>query len=123
MVRLVRGTTNGDSFCSFVEECLLPQLQPLDGINPHRVVILDNCSIHHVSEAIKMIEEVRALVQIPPLYFPDFMPIELVFSKVKALLKTNEEQTEGMETSLLEAFLAITPQDCKGWISESGLYF
>lgn len=74
-VRLVRGTANGDTFCSFVEECLLPQLQPFDGINPHSVVILDNCSIHHVSEAVKMIGEVGAIVHFLPPYSPYFMLI------------------------------------------------
>jgi len=27
-----------------------------------------------------------------------------------------------METALLAAFATITPQDCRGWILESGLY-
>ena len=106
-VRLVRGTTNGDTFCCFVEECLLPQLQPFDGINPHSAAILDNYSIYHVSEAVKMIEEVGAIPHFLPPYSPDFMPIESTFSKVKALLKTNEEKTEDMETTLLEAFATI----------------
>jgi len=101
----------------------LPQLQPFNGVNPHSVVILDNCSIQHVSEAVKMIKEVGAIVHFLPPYSPNLMLIELAFSKVKALLKTNEEHTEDMETTLLHAFAAITPQDFKGWISESGLYF
>ena len=85
----------------------------------HSVVILDNCAIHHVSDAVQMIEEVGAIVHFLPPYSPNFMPIVVAFSKVKALLKTNEQQMEDTETALLAAFSMITPQDCKGWISES----
>lgn len=49
---------------------------------------IDNCSIHHVCEIIPMIEEVGSIVDLQP-YSPDFMPIELAFSKVKASLKTD----------------------------------
>ena len=32
------------------------------------------------------------------------------------------EEMADMEIALLEAFATITPQDCQGWISESGMY-
>ena len=61
-VKLVEGTSNGDTFYSFVEENLLPHLLPFNGSNPHSIVIMDNCSIHHVSGVVQMIEEVGAMV-------------------------------------------------------------
>ena len=118
-VKVVRGATNSDIFYSFVEERLLPCLLPFDGINPHSVVIMDNCSIHHVSEIVQMIEEVGSIVHFLPPYSPYFMP---AFSKVKASLKTDMQQNVDMETALLAAFATITPQDCQSWISESGLH-
>ena len=48
-VSIHSGTTNGDIFSEFVQKCLIPQLQPYDGINEHSVVIMDNCAIHHVA--------------------------------------------------------------------------
>lgn len=78
-VQVVQGTTNGEIFYKFVEEHLLPHLQPFNGINPHSVVIMDNCSVHHMTEIIQMIEEVGSFVQFLPPYSPDFMPIELAF--------------------------------------------
>jgi len=123
-VKLVEGTTNGDTFYNFVEECLLPHLLPFDGNNPHSIVIMDNCSVHHIGEVVKMIEEVGAIVHFLPPYSPDFMPIELAFSKVKTSLKMDGiEDVSDLETALLVAFATITPQDCQGWISESGLYY
>ena len=49
-VMTVKGTTNGDDFYTFVQAYLLPHLMPFNGVNPHSVVILDNCAIHHVVE-------------------------------------------------------------------------
>ena len=120
-VKVFRGATNSNVFYSFVEH-LLPCLLPFDGINPQSVVIMDNCLIYHVSEIVQMIEEVGSIVHFLPPYSPDFMPIELAFSKVKGSLKTGIQQDVDMETALLAAFATITPQDCQSWISESGLY-
>ena len=53
---------------------------------------MDNCSIHHLSNIVQMIEEVSAIVHFLPPYSPDFMPIELAFSKVKALMRNNEHR-------------------------------
>ena len=123
-VKLVEGTSNGDTFYSFVKENLLPHLLPFNGSNPHSVVIMDNCSIHHVSGVVQMIEEVGAMVHFLPPYSPDFMPIELAFSKVKTSLKMDGlEDAIDMETALLEAFTTITPEDCQGWKAQSGLYY
>ena len=47
-MRLVKGAVNGDEFLDFVERELLPTLMPFDGLNPNSIVILDNCSVHHV---------------------------------------------------------------------------
>ena len=55
-----------------------------------QIVILDNCSVHHVSGVASMITEVDALVHFLPPYSPDLNPIEECFSKVKSLLKSME---------------------------------
>ena len=89
-VSISTGTTNGDEFYTFVEKVLLPNLQPFNGINPHSVVIMDNCSIHHVPETVSMIEEVGAMVHFLPPYSPDLNPIEEAFSKVKSEIKNLE---------------------------------
>ena len=39
----------------FVQRTLLPTLLPFDGYNSNLVVIMDNCSIHHVPEVIELI--------------------------------------------------------------------
>ena len=126
-VKVVRGTTNGDTFYDFIQENLLPHLMPFNGeTDPHSVVIMDNCSIHHINEIVPMIQDVGAIVHFLPPYSPDFMPIELAFSKVKTTLKTLDwdmKDIDDVETILLTAFTAITPENCHAWISASGLYY
>ena len=56
----VRGNVNGNEFLHFVEKDLLPILMPFTGINPNRIVILDNCSVHHIPGVVSMITEVGA---------------------------------------------------------------
>lgn len=124
-VQTVRGTTDGDTFYSFVQTHLLSHLMPFNGTNSHSVVVLDNCTVHHVREVVKSIEDVGALVLFLPPYSPDFNPIEEAFSKVKAVLKSYDNSMEhisDIETLLLMSFLEITPEDCIGWINHPKIY-
>lgn len=116
------GSVDAEKFSNFVKDCLLPQLQPFSGTNARSVVILDNAAIHHVNGIVELIQSSGALVQFLPPYSPDLMPIEEMFSKVKSVLKSNEDRLEEMdiETALLAAFCTITPDDCRNWISHAG---
>ena len=120
----VRGSVNGDDFLKFIQRDVLPTLMPFNGQNPNSIVILDNCSIHHVSRVASMIIQVGALVHFLPPYSPDLNPINECFSKVKSPLKNNMETTfhDDLESHLLAAFSCVTPNDCKGWISDSTIY-
>lgn len=77
------GSVDGEKFCTFIERNLLPQLLPFNGINPRSVVIMDNAPIHHVDDAVQMIEEAGAFAICLPPYSPDLNPIEEAFSKLK----------------------------------------
>jgi len=79
---VVDGAVNGDVFEAFVEQVLVPDLRPGD------VVIMDNLSSHKRQRIRELIEDADArLVFLPP-YSPDLNPIELVFAKVKQLLRS-----------------------------------
>lgn len=115
-------TVNADKFRHFVDDALTPYLQPFNGINPNSVVILDNASIHHSENVVDTIQQTGALVQFLPPYSPDMNPIENAFSKVKSILKDNEELWADFdtETALTAALNSITPCDCRAWISHGG---
>ena len=124
-VKTVKGTTDGADFYSFVQKYLLPHLMPYNGVNPHSVVVLDNCSIHYIPEITKSISEVGALVHFLPPYSPDYNPIEELFSKVKTELKALDHElphVTDLETILLNSFTCVTEEDCHGWISDCEIY-
>jgi transposase len=79
---VVDGAINADVFEAFVEQVLVPTLRPGD------VVVLDNLSSHKRRRTRELIESAGAeLVFLPP-YSPDFNPIEMIFAKIKQLLRS-----------------------------------
>ena len=84
------GTINGDTFCDFIERCLVPILQPFNGTNQRAIVVMDNASIHHIDKVVRMIQMTGAIIRFLPPYSPDFNPLEESFAKMKAFLKANQ---------------------------------
>ena len=112
---------DGDTFYLFIQRTFLPNLLPFDGHNRNSVVVMDNCSIHHVPEVIELIRSVGAIVVFLPPYSPDFTPIEEMFSKIKSFLRQHEAVFEAAPTEVLSAgFNAVTEQDCIGWYRDCG---
>ena len=61
-------TFNGDIFMQFVEQSLIPVLQPIDGTNARSVVIMDNASVHHINSVEHRIHQTGAIVRfLPPI--------------------------------------------------------
>ena len=124
-LHIVRGGVNGDEFVEFVDKCLLPVLMPYNGVNPNSIVILDNCSIHHVEPVKRLINGVGAMVHYLPPYSPDYNPIEWCFSKVKQVISALELEMEAIEDIELIARIAfntVTPEDCQSWVEDCGIY-
>ena len=122
-VYLTEDNVNGDIFEHFVGSCLLPILMPFNGVNTHSVVVMDNCSVHHVERVVEMINSVGALIRFLPPYSPDLNPIELVFSKVKSFIKANYlvvQSTSIPRVVVSMAFNTITQEDCVHYIQHSG---
>ena len=81
-----------EDFINFVNNNLLPHVMPYNGYNPNSIIVLDNCSIHHVSGALQCMEQKGSIVHFLPPYSPDYNPIELLFSKVKSALRAMETE-------------------------------
>jgi transposase len=79
---VVDGAINAEVFQAFIEQVLVPQLQAGD------VVILDNLSSHKGTRTRQLIEAAGATLLFLPPYSPDFNPIEMIFSKIKQLLRS-----------------------------------
>ena len=78
---------DGDAFRAYVEQVLVADLMPGD------VVVMDNLPAHKVKGVRQAIEAAGATLMYLPAYSPDFNPIEMAFSKFKALLRAAAART------------------------------
>jgi transposase len=116
-VMTIEGGTSGDVFTAFVGHVLVPTLRVGD------VVVLDNLGAHKVERARELIERAGARVLFLPPYHPDLNPIELAWSKIKALLRTAEARTHAaLDAAIASAVLAITPSDAVGYFGGCGYH-
>ena len=83
----VDGPINGCIFLAWLRQHLVPPLAPGD------TVVLDQLSSHKVKGVREAIESVGTEVRYLPSYSPDLNLIELVFSKLKKLLRDGVERT------------------------------
>jgi transposase len=109
------GAMNGAIFLAYVRHFLLPTLTQGDW------VIMDNLAVHKVNGVRSAIESVGAgLLYLPP-YSPDFNPIEMAFSKLKALLRKAAERTvDRLWDRIGELIGRFTPQECQNYFAHQG---
>lgn len=109
------GAMNGDAFRAYVEQVLVPELNKGD------VVIMDNLPAHKVSGVRKMIEDAGArLLYLPP-YSPDFNPIEMAFSKLKAMLRRASARTiDELWDVIAECIEKFPPKQCQNYFAAAG---
>lgn len=82
------GPINGISFRAYLEQALVQVLRPGD------IVVMDNLSSHKVAGVREAIEAAGATVRYLPSYSPDLNPIEMIFAKLKALLRKIAARTK-----------------------------
>lgn len=122
-VQFTKENVDGNVFYDFVRSCLIPNMHQYDGIAPKSIVVLDNCSIHHVFEVTELFQQVGIMVIYLPPYSPDFNPIESTFSYVKSYLKKHDGIIAAMRdhTALIkDAFDNITSELAQSWITDCG---
>jgi transposase len=112
---VVDGSVNGAVFLAYVEQVLVKELREGD------VVILDNLSSHKVEGVKQAIEKSGAKLVYLPAYSPDYNPIEMVFSKIKARLRAEELRT----VNAVEEFFGgvheqFEPKECSAYIRHCG---
>jgi len=112
---IFEGAMNGMAFEEYVRTQLLPSLCRGD------IVVMDNLSAH-TGETIRQLIEARgARVQFLPPYSPDFNPIELCWSKVKAALRRAKARTfEALLEALAQALRSISLTDIQNWFAHCG---
>ena len=109
------GAMNGATFKAYVEQLLAPSLAP------HDIVIMDNLSSHKVAGVREAIKAAGAFLLYLPAYSPDLNPIELAFSKLKALLrKAAPRSVDELWRVIAHLIDEFSPQECLNFINHDG---
>lgn len=106
---------DGELFQTYLNEALLPALSAGD------VVVMDNLASHKQPRVRELIESRGAkLLYLPP-YSPDFNPIEMIWSKVKRLLRSAAARSiDALHEAFGTAMAAVTPIDILGCFRHCG---
>jgi transposase len=112
---VVKGPMDGDVFAVWVREALLPGLRPGD------IVVMDNLPAHKRPAVRAMIEAAGCELWLLPPYSPDWNPIEMMWSKVKQMIRGSEPRTfEALVEAVFNAMDAITASDAEGFFEHCG---
>ena len=109
------GPINGQLFLAWVEQFLIPTLTPGD------VVVLDNLGSHKGVAVRRAIRKAGAHLLFLPPYSPDLNPIELMFAKLKALLRKADERSITAVWQRIGCLLdSFTAAECSNYLQHAG---
>ena len=112
---VIDGAMDGPAFLAYIEQVLAPTLAKGD------IVFMDNVRTHKVIGVAEAIAAVGATLRYLPAYSPDFNPIEMAFSKLKATLRKGAARTVEALWKLIRKLLkTFAPDDCAGYFRHAG---
>lgn len=112
---VVDGAMDGPSFLAYVQQVLAPTLRKGD------VVFMDNLRTHKVDGVREAVEAAGAHVRYLPAYSPDFNPIEMAFSKLKAALRREAARSVTALVKLIGKLVnSFAPDECANYFRHAG---
>ena len=109
------GAMHGAAFLAYVEQALVPILKPGD------IVVMDNLACHRSAAVRDAIQSAGAELRLLPPYSPDFNPIEMAFSKLKAYLKRRAARSvKQLWDAIGDATDTFTPAECQNYFAAAG---
>lgn len=111
----IAGSAGGDVVLAYAQQVLLPQMRP------GQVLVLDNFVAHRTAALREAVAAAGCTLLYLPRYSPEYNPIELAWSKLKALLRRAELRTTAAIEAQLGALLdQITAEDAHGYFRHAG---
>ena len=112
---VINGAMDREMFELYVEDILAPTLRPGD------VVILDNLPAHKSAVARNILKDIGAWFLFLPKYSPDLNPIEMAFSKLKALIRQTPARTyDELWKAVGTVCSLFTPDECYNFFKAAG---
>lgn len=112
---ILDGPMNGDAFLAYIEQVLVPTLDPGD------LVVMDNLPAHRRAGVRAAISAAGARMRLLPPYSLAFNPIENAFAKLKALLRKAAARTvDDLWNAIGHALPQLTPRECANYFIAAG---
>ena len=109
------GTLNKEIFAHYIKTQLSPTLSSED------IVLLDNSSVHTSELVKKTFEECGIKYLYLPRYSPDYNPIELLWARIKSILRKLKARTKDkLESAIKCALDSVEPEFIEGWFRHCG---
>lgn len=112
---ILDGPMDGEAFLAYLDQVLVPSLKPGE------IVVMDNLPVHKIDSVRETIEAAGASLELLPKYSPDFNPIEMPFSKLKAKLrKLAQRSIQGLRRAIARFAPTISPDEARAYFRHSG---
>lgn len=109
-MQTLEGSMKGKDFYEFVKTKLIKTLRAGDG------VVMDNLNSHHREDIKALIESVGARVDYLPVYSPEFNPIEMLWAKLKSIVrKFRTKTTEALDKLIEVAMSLVSASELRNW--------
>jgi len=107
---MLDGPMNGSALLVYISKVLAPTLCQGD------IVICDNVSSHKIAGVAEEIERTGASLRYLPAYSPDLNPIEMAFSKLKALVRKRQARCfDELFKAVADATMSFPAEHCSGF--------
>lgn len=111
---VIDGALDGETFEWYVKDILCPTLRQ------DQVVVMDNLSSHHRASIRTLLEAKGCTLLFTSPYSPDFNPIELMFSKLKARVRGGAWRTvTELYDAIGAALNAVSDVDIQHWFKHA----
>jgi len=111
---ILEGPMDSAAFEAYIEHALLPVLPP------RSIVVMDNLSSHKSPAVARLLRGAGAELWYLPPYSPDFNPIENMWSKIKASLRSAKARTQDeLREAVAAALDRITSSDTNAFFYHS----
>ena len=109
------GPINGACFRAYVEQLLIPTLQPGD------IVVMDNLGSHKSKAVREALRTAGARLFFLPKYSPDLNPIEQAFAKIKHWMRLAQKRSlDDIWRQLGTLVGTFKPEECANYFANAG---